>query len=692
LLSLEQGSKREKPGFPKLDRLVVYTACISGLGLVILAWSLSRLPSLPPDISLFIGFIGFAELTTSASLQPEILFSIGSAVTFASLLLFGTLPAALVAMIGGLITTLVNDFRGKRQKRPSSSPFLQRALFNMAALGLTVVVAGTVYVLAGGQVGEVGLVSNLLPMILTAAISEFTNAALVIGAVSLQTGKSPLQIWKQSVSWATPMSILSMIVGGGGLALGYQIAGLLGAAIFLLPLTLTIYAFRLYVGRTKAQMAQLEQTIDELQQAQEEIRRQAAYLEALNAVIAAAAAAPDLPQLLKAVLRHALQALRIEKGAIWIGDQLSFEGFPLEMSLTVQKAVRAAEPELSGAIAIADWSQVAAGDALWTIGQQIAICGARASIIVPILSDAERVGGLCVAAPVPRVWSSEETALVEAVGRQLGSAADRVRLLQEVRHHAEELEAAVARLQELDRLKNEFMQNASHELRTPLALIRGYMELMTDGEFGNLPPVQQGILEVVKRQTQVLGNLVEDITLSLTARARSFTTEPVDLNDLVLVGADDFSLTVERAGLSLITDVAPYPTTVLGEPFYLRRVLDNLVSNAIKFTPAGGKITLRLWQEGEQVILQVCDTGIGIPRAEQKRIFERFYQVDGSARRKHGGMGLGLALVREIVEAHGGTVGVESTEGEGSIFSVILPAMHGSTRADLGHAPADLSP
>jgi two-component system sensor histidine kinase BarA len=149
----------------------------------------------------------------------------------------------------------------------------------------------------------------------------------------------------------------------------------------------------------------------------------------------------------------------------------------------------------------------------------------------------------------------------------------------------------------------------------------------------------------------------------------------VPMDDLVLAGADDFRVAAERAGLSLVTEVEADLPMVSGEPYYLRRVLDNLVGNAIKFTPKGGTIILRLQRRDEWVQLQVCDTGIGIPPAEQKSIFARFYQVDGGARRKYGGMGLGLALVKEIVEAHGGTVDVESEVNKGSIFTVSLPIL-----------------
>lgn len=257
-----------------LELLQVYTAVVSGLGVALLLWSLTHLSASAADVLLFIGLVVIAELTTSETFTPHLFFSMSSAATFATLLLFGVLPTALVTMIGGLVTTLVMN---RRQSRPGRAPLLQRALFNMAALGLAVPVAGGVYTISGGRVGEVASLSNLLPMVLAAVSFEMTNAGLVVGVVSIQTSQPVLKIWRQNVSWATPMILLSMVVGGGGLAMGYQIAGLLGVAVFFLPLALTIYAFRLYVAQTKAQMARLEEIIAErtqdLEKANEELIR-----------------------------------------------------------------------------------------------------------------------------------------------------------------------------------------------------------------------------------------------------------------------------------------------------------------------------------------------------------------------------------------------------------------------------------
>lgn len=242
-----------------------------------------------------------------------------------------------------------------------------------------------------------------------------------------------------------------------------------------------------------------------------------------------------------------------------------------------------------------------------------------------------------------------------------------------LRRQAEALESAVEQLRELDHVKSEVMQNVSHELRTPLSLIWGYAGMLVSGELGDLKPEQQGAVESIVRQAETLNALVEDITLLLVTEQRGLPRDPVAMDELVVAAVDDFRLIAEEANLSMRAEVAPVLPPVSGAPVYLRRVLENLLDNAIKFTPAGGEVVVRLWLEGQQIMLQVSDTGIGIEAEAQARVFERFYQVVGTRRRRRGGTGLGLALVKEITESYGGTVGVESAEGQGSTFTVALP-------------------
>jgi signal transduction histidine kinase len=270
-----QPQTKEGAGRPRrFDAVHIYSMAISGLGVALLLYSLSYVPLFPRSILLFVGLVILAELTTSEALISEMTFSMSSAVCFASLLLYGISPAVLVAMAGAIATTLLTHFR---RSGPERAPLLyRRILFNMADCGLAIVAAGSVYLLMGGRIGQAISMSNLVPLVLATVAYELVNSWLVIVVVSLQTSQPAFQIWRQNVSWAMPINLVSMAVGGGALAVGYQIAGMLGVGVFFLPLAMTIYAFRLYVRQTKAQMAHLEEIIaertHELQEANEELK------------------------------------------------------------------------------------------------------------------------------------------------------------------------------------------------------------------------------------------------------------------------------------------------------------------------------------------------------------------------------------------------------------------------------------
>jgi signal transduction histidine kinase len=253
------------------------------------------------------------------------------------------------------------------------------------------------------------------------------------------------------------------------------------------------------------------------------------------------------------------------------------------------------------------------------------------------------------------------------------TALENARMYQESRLHAEELAATVTQLRELDRLKSEFVQNVSHELRTPLSVILGYTSLLEAGELGELRSKQKESVSAIYRRVQALCDMVEDITLILGVESSPPEPEMVSLSFLVEIVLEDLRLVIEQAQITLRTEISPNLPFVNCSPTHMQRVIDSLLNNAIKFTPAGGAIAVQLRQEGDQVVLRVADTGIGIPSDQQARIFDRFYQVDGSASRRYEGMGLGLALAKEVVDAYGGTIGVESEEGTGSIFTVTLP-------------------
>jgi PAS domain S-box-containing protein len=308
--------------------------------------------------------------------------------------------------------------------------------------------------------------------------------------------------------------------------------------------------------------------------------------------------------------------------------------------------------------------------ALWT-KEMHAVLG------VPLTFQETLIGFLALGVERTDALNDTHVEITQEVADQLAVAIQNARLLEAERRRGAELEAALARQEELDSLKNEFIQNVSHELRSPLALIRGYAEILADGELGELQQEQQKPIKTIVRRSRMLSDLVEDITLILGAETRPLEQMPLSPDEVARTAVEDFRVAVDQAGLKLQAEIVPGLPPVSGSLTYLRRVMDNLLSNAIKFTSEGGTITVRAWQEGKQVALEVQDSGIGIPAEQLERIFERFYQVDGSARRRYGGVGLGLALVKEIVSLHGGQVTVTSQVDEGSTFTITLPICEG---------------
>jgi signal transduction histidine kinase len=241
-----------------------------------------------------------------------------------------------------------------------------------------------------------------------------------------------------------------------------------------------------------------------------------------------------------------------------------------------------------------------------------------------------------------------------------------------------------ARLLEVDRLKDDFVAMISHDLRTPLTSIIGFVDLTLQERAGPIGGDQRMYLEVVARSAQRLLRIVED--LLFVARLQSgplrLTVADVDLAAIVREAVVEAQLRAQKQEVTVALELEPIPL-VLGDPGRLSQLLDNLLSNAIKFTPEGGRITVRLEPASAGVRLEVADTGIGIPPDELPGLFERFVRASTATERQLPGTGLGLYIARSIVEAHNGTIGVESTPGVGTRFRIELPA---AVREDLATA------
>jgi len=261
---------------------------------------------------------------------------------------------------------------------------------------------------------------------------------------------------------------------------------------------------------------------------------------------------------------------------------------------------------------------------------------------------------------------------------------------------ADELVATIRQLREanreletLDQTKADLVANVSHELKTPLTALRGYLELMAEGGLGSISEESVRAVMVCRKNVERLSLRVEELVqLSRLDRFTSLDSarEEIDLKSILEGIIDTFRPRMEGGGMHFVLQMQPNLQTLEANPEQIERVFLNLLDNAVKFTPQGGTVLVFAeacdHEQRQGALVRIQDSGVGIPPTELNRIFDRFYQVDPSSRRRFGGMGLGLSLVRSIVEAHRGAVWAESEEGTGSTFFVWLPfgdIAHGET-------------
>ena len=312
-------------------------------------------------------------------------------------------------------------------------------------------------------------------------------------------------------------------------------------------------------------------------------------------------------------------------------------------------------------------------DLMMTVSEQPFRNPARALLVVPLILDGQIIGSISLRQNrQPRRWQPSEIELAQAVAVQAAIAVHQSRLYQKTRQQAE-------KLLELDQQKTEFFQNISHEFRTPLTLMIGPLESAIAQRQGLSHDQATVALRNSRRLLRLVNQLLDLQRLDAGRMQPSF--RPCDLVEFVGQTVDSFRPYCEKKGIALTTHLTACPQVYL-DPEKFDKVLYNLLSNAMKFTLEDGTITVMLQPAGDHCLLKVTDTGIGIRPDQIPHLFERFRQAEGSANRSYEGSGLGLALVKELVDLHGGQISVESVYGSGTTFTVWL-------QTGMTHLPPD---
>jgi signal transduction histidine kinase len=300
-------------------------------------------------------------------------------------------------------------------------------------------------------------------------------------------------------------------------------------------------------------------------------------------------------------------------------------------------------------------------------------------IVVPIIVKGKILGVLGTSIAHPgRQFTQADLRLAMALADRAALAIENSRLYTQERQLRQELEDLNQQVQEANRLKTEFVTVVTHELRSPLTAIVGYVDLLLEAEGREAAATREAYLQIVKRNTDRLQELINDLLdiARLEAGKLELQRSPLDLEGLIQEVSGALRPQIEAKDQQLRLDLGASLPVVTGDPERFTQILLNLVSNAHKYTPQGGSITIATRAERAGVCIAVQDTGIGLSSEEQQQLFTKFFRAQHPLVREAGGTGLGLAIARALVELHGGTLTVVSAPDQGSSFNVTLPAAH----------------
>jgi PAS domain S-box-containing protein len=334
--------------------------------------------------------------------------------------------------------------------------------------------------------------------------------------------------------------------------------------------------------------------------------------------------------------------------------------FPLNTPVAIADAVREKRPVIIGNIA--EWL-----DRYPVLGPLSSITGSKAMVAFPLIVKGRTIGALGLSFLEVQEFSDEDSAFMLALAQQCAQALERSRLYETERRLRTEAEEA-------NRIKDEFLATVSHELRTPLTAIVGWSSMLRISKFDEKTTAHaiETIERNAKAQTEIIEDLL-DVSRIITGKLR---LEPglVQLDAVIASALDAIRPTAETRGIEIRSNIDPGASVVWGDPARLQQVMWNLLTNAVKFNTKGGSVEVRLQHAESRVQIVVSDTGQGIAPEFLPFVFERFRQADGTITRAHGGLGLGLAIVRHLVEMHGGTIYAESEGvGQGAVFTVDIP-------------------
>ncbi len=388
----------------------------------------------------------------------------------------------------------------------------------------------------------------------------------------------------------------------------------------------------------------------------------------------------DLSELLELIIKTGAELVEARAASIMLVDERTGELFFAAATGESQKQLRQSQIKvpIEGSIAGTIYQtgepvivDDVSGDSRHYSGVDQSISFQTQSILgVPMQVRNRRIGVLEALNKTDGTgFDKEDEQVLSTMASHAAVAIENARLVSRLRE-------ANRRLSQLDRMKSNFISIASHELRTPLMIVQGYASFLREQATEDMTDD----LDMVLKGSGKLQRIIDQMTNLnyLDASAAELEEELFVLQDVISEVSKEWQPLVQAKAQTLHTKLPPNPVTVRGDPGKISLVLNNLLNNAVKFTPEGGRIEVSIMHHTGKVAVAVADTGIGIPKNELNRIFDRFYQVEDHLVRHHGGLGLGLAIAKEVVIQHGGRIWAESVENRGSRFVFTLPIVYES--------------
>jgi signal transduction histidine kinase len=423
-------------------------------------------------------------------------------------------------------------------------------------------------------------------------------------------------------------------------------------------------------GGLSAAMEELTQTHDRLIRKSKEVKtlhdvaqamvtRVGRDISSLGAIVAIVARALEADLVAFLILDEATGELVTQPGAFGIEGEEMLYRIPLTEARSSSVRVFKTRKPFMAEDAQNDPGVIASYAQLWKV---------HSLLVVPLVVEDRVLGVMRVGSRRRGAFGDEALALVTVVAEEASILVETAMLNRRLSETAEQLAA-------LNRMKDEFVSTVSHEFKTPLTTITGFLSVMLDGETGPINEQQVKFLQIAKSAAKRLAGLVSDLLdLSRLEGGAKMELRPLDLVDLIGQSVENHQPAAAEGGKTLVWTPPARLSRAVGDQRWLGLVVDNLVSNALKFTRPGGKVNVSARDKGEFLLVEVSDDGIGIPLQDREKIFERFYRASNRAEVNAPGTGLGLAIAREVVAKHGGKIWFDSEPEQGTTFRFVVPA------------------